>query len=143
MQASGIQSKFPKNKDLSTIPDTRSLWNPIFRVDANIALDAADGQVTEKEILIPVRDGHQVRALVYQPQQMPSGGSPLVILIHGGGFCLGNSEMESPACIGATQTYGCVSLSLEYRLAPENKFPTAYEDCWDAMKWVSLVGFGE
>lgn len=80
MQASGIESKFHKNKDLLTIPDTRNLQNPIFRADANIALDAAGGQVTEKEIHVSVRKGHHARALVYQPQQMPSGSSPLVIL---------------------------------------------------------------
>jgi acetyl esterase len=47
--------------------------------------------------------------------------------------------MEARNCINAVQLYGMVALSVEYRLAPEAKFPTAVEDAWDAVRWVSCL----
>lgn len=113
----------------------------MYRSDADILLAATGGLVREEEIFIPTRDGVQVRALVYRGQGEKSDkttdtGCPLVVLIHGGGFYVGNAEMEAAGCISAVKEYGCIAVSLEYRLAPEVKFPTPFEDCWDALQWV-------
>lgn len=109
----------------------------MFREKADNLLEETNGEVTEKEIFIPVRDGSTVRALVYRSKCGATKNMPLFVIVHGGGFRIGNAELESKACIGATQRYGCVSVSLEHRLSPEFKFPVAYEDCWDALLWVS------
>lgn len=61
---------------------------------------------------------------------------PLVILIHGGGFVFGAPEVEAPFAVEIVKAYGCSVICLSYRLAPEHKFPTATEDCWDAFTWV-------
>lgn len=137
MIENGVRPSFTGSRSLDTLPATRAEWRKIFRQDADELLKATGGQVTEEEIFIPVRDGHELRALVYRPKMAPVSGSALVILLHGGGFRIGNAEMEAAGCISAAQAYGCVSVSLEYRLAPEFKFPVPYEDCWDALKWVS------
>jgi acetyl esterase/lipase len=51
---------------------------------------------------------------------------------------VGNAELESSACIGVTNALECISINLEHRLSPEFKFRVAYEDCWDALLWVSI-----
>jgi Esterase/lipase len=81
-----------------------------------------------------------LRTLLYRPQeimgQIGTDGRPLVIFIHGGGFVYGSPEMETQNAVGVVQAYGCIAICLSYRLAPEYKFPTATDDCWDAFKWV-------
>ena len=129
--------RFTQDHQISCLPETRKRWHALWEEDARQALEAARDEVTQEEIFIPTRDGTKVRALVFRPKLAePAKDLPLAIIIHGGGFCLGNAEMEADPCIRATKAYGCVSLSLEYRLSPENKFPVAYEDCWDALLWV-------
>jgi acetyl esterase/lipase len=92
--------------------------------------------VHKETISIPVRDGSSIPALLYRPTEPPSGGSPLMVFHHGGGWTLGVAEMEEKNCLPAVKL-GSVAVSLDYRLAPEHVFPTAVEDSWDALKWVS------
>lgn len=133
----GIKPRFWQDYKLSSLPTTRARYHAVFNADAQAALEKAKDDVSQEEIFIPVRDGTQVRALVFRPRQALAKARPLIVLIHGGGFIIGNAEMETPTCIHATRTYDCICVSLEYRLSPEVKFPVAYEDCWDALRWVS------
>jgi acetyl esterase/lipase len=127
---------FKKSPDTDAIVDTREAWYPKYKQVADTSLEASKGLVTCKEIQIPRRDGITQSALLYQPSDPAGSSRPLLVQIHGGGFCYGCPEMEGPTCIGAVQAYGCVAISLSYRLAPENKFPSATDDCWDAFQWV-------
>ncbi|KAL4738270.1 alpha/beta-hydrolase [Aspergillus similis] len=97
-------------------------------------------QINSEEISIPLRDGSSSRALVYRRKCDAVETRPLLALVHGGGFRVGNAELESSACIGATRELGCISVSLEHRLVPEFKFPVAYEDIWDALLWEAHSG---
>lgn len=92
--------------------------------------------VKKSTIEIPVRDGSKIRALLYQPENVPAEGSPLVFLIHGGGFCIGIPEMEENVALDCVKVHGAVALSVDYRMAPEHAFPGPTNDCWDALKWV-------
>lgn len=128
---------FNKSTDIATIAATRDSWKALYKANADKAVGEANGRVEKGEILIPRRDGGASRALVYKPSDPDTDPRPLLVLIHGGGFCFGSPEMEGRTCTAAVDRFGCVALSLSYRLAPENKFPTASEDCWDALVWVS------
>ncbi|KAH6982603.1 Alpha/Beta hydrolase protein, partial [Ilyonectria destructans] len=132
-----IQPRLIGPRSASEIHEVRERWHPLFRQDADELLSATGGTVTETEIFIPVRDGSLMRALVYRSKSVPNSGKPLIVMLHGGGFCLGNAEMEAAGCISAVQAYDCVSMSLEYRMAPEIRFPIPWEDCWDAIRWLS------
>jgi acetyl esterase/lipase len=74
---------------------------------------------------------------VYTPEQPPAAGSPLVVFMHGGGFCLGDLDGEELNCRLLVQRLGCTAVNPGYRLAPEFAFPYAVLDSWDAVKWVS------
>ncbi|VUC31181.1 unnamed protein product [Clonostachys rosea] len=133
--AKGVKPRFSSDKEAS-LSEKRVKYNALFKEDAADILNHAS-QVSQREVFVPVRDGSLVRALVNSPKTVDLAEElPLVVLIHGGGFILGSAEMETPTCVGAVSQYGCVAVSLEYRLSPEVKFPVAYQDCWDAVQWL-------
>ncbi|EXJ66471.1 uncharacterized protein A1O5_10623 [Cladophialophora psammophila CBS 110553] len=130
--------KFAKDNKISSIPTTRTAWNPIYKeLAANALANAQKNGVKGQEIYIPRRDGSLARCLLYQPEQSPPSASPLVVFFHGGGFCFGCPEMESINCINVVQTYRAVAISVEYRLSPESRFPGAIHDSWDALHWIA------
>ncbi|KAB5583160.1 Alpha/Beta hydrolase protein [Coniochaeta sp. 2T2.1] len=73
---------------------------------------------------ITARDGYQIPIRTYKPLDPPSGGSPLVVIFHGGGFTLGDLETEEGSCRNFCKRVGCTVVNVDYRLAPENPFPT-------------------
>ncbi|GCE29129.1 putative lipase LipH [Dictyobacter alpinus] len=69
----------------------------------------------------------------------PAGNDPFPILLyfHGGGWVIGDLDSEDEICRSLTNKVGCVVVSVDYRLAPEHKFPAAPEDCYAALQWVA------
>jgi acetyl esterase len=76
---------------------------------------------------IPVR--------IYTPQG--NGPFPVLIYFHGGGFVIGDPDSYDGVCRSLTNLVGSIVVSVDYRLAPENKFPAAPEDCYAATQWVA------
>lgn len=97
-------------------------------------------EIKQSETHYTARDGTQMRVKVYQPTETPSEGSPLIVMYHGGGFCIGSPEGEEETCRNLVQAFGAVCFSASYRLAPEFKFPYAVTDSWDALKWAAANG---
>lgn len=76
---------------------------------------------------IPVR--------VYTPSH--DGPLPVLVYYHGGGWVIGSLETHDGTCRGLANAAGCVVVSVDYRLAPEHKFPAAAEDAYAAAVWVA------
>ena len=68
----------------------------------------------------------------------PEGAGPFGALVyyHGGGWVLGNIAMTDLPCRLLAKASGCIVVSVDYRLAPEHKFPAPAEDCYAAVKWL-------
>lgn len=98
------------------------------------ALGPSPPEIKTTEVQYPAEDGTLLRAKLYQPTKPPQNGSPLVVLFHGGGFCIGAPEGEEQTARNLVQAYGVVAVSASYRLAPEFKFPYAAKDGWAALK---------
>ena len=70
---------------------------------------------------------------------VPKGNGPFGVLVyfHGGGWVVGNIDMTDQPCRMLTNAGRCVTISVDYRLAPEHKFPAGPEDCYAATKWAA------
>lgn len=73
---------------------------------------------------------------------VPDAADPLPILVHyhGGGWVIGSVEASDNLCRAMANLTPCVVVSVEYRLAPETRFPGGLEDCYAATKWVAEHG---
>jgi triacylglycerol lipase len=78
-----------------------------------------------------------VRVLVYTPPgKKPETGRPAILHVHGGGYILGNPEINDSSNRSIATEQNCVIVSVDYRLAPETHFPGALEDCYAALTWL-------
>jgi triacylglycerol lipase len=77
----------------------------------------------------------RVRVLVYRPTSTGTT-APAILHIHGGGYFMGTPEMSDLQNRQLVAELGCVIVSVDYRLAPETKFPGPVEDCYSALKWL-------
>ena len=95
-----------------------------------------------EDLHIPARDGHAMAARLYAPLAGVAGGTglPLLLYLHGGGFTIGSIATHDILCRELARLAGCIVVSLEYRLAPEHRFPTAVHDAWDALAWLAAHG---
>jgi acetyl esterase len=89
----------------------------------------------EQDISIPVADG-EIMLRVYRANSDQSA-LPCHVYFHGGGFFLGTLDQGNGTCRSLATEAGCVVVSVDYRLAPEHRFPTAAEDAYAALCWVA------
>jgi acetyl esterase/lipase len=75
-----------------------------------------------------------VRVRIYEPK-VKKGILPGVLYLHYGGYSIGSPNHEDANCILYVKEINCVIVSVDYRLAPENPAPAAYEDCYAALVW--------
>ncbi|MCA6119159.1 alpha/beta hydrolase [Bradyrhizobium sp. WSM 1738] len=95
----------------------------------------------ERQLSLPTRDGATIEARLYAKEE-PNNRNPAPVLLymHGGGFVVGSLDSHQPLCRGLVEDSGAAVLSIGYRLAPEYKFPTAFEDAVDALAWIGRDG---
>ncbi len=91
-----------------------------------------------EDMTLPARDGHAMPARLYAPRS--NAALPVLLYIHGGGFTVGSLTTHDVLCRQLSRHGHCAVVSLDYRLAPEHRFPTAVHDCWDALNWLHQHG---
>jgi acetyl esterase/lipase len=92
--------------------------------------------VTSEDKFASGRQGDpDVRVRVYRANDQPSQ-LPALYWIHGGGYVMGDIEMDDRLMEQFVKRVGCVAVSVDYRLAPENPFPAPVEDCYAGLKWL-------
>ena len=91
---------------------------------------------------IAARDGQPLPARLYAAGQgtLPVPALPALLYLHGGGFTIGGIGTHDVLCRELARRSGCAVVSLDYRLAPEHRFPTAHDDAWDALAWLHAHG---
>lgn len=87
-----------------------------------------------EERMIPVKDG-EIKTRIYTPEGPED--FPIFIYLHGGGWVFGDLNTADSPCRSLANQAKCIVVSIDYRLAPEHKFPTAHDDCYEAAIWVA------
>jgi acetyl esterase len=76
----------------------------------------------------------------YTPLGAGADPLPAVVYFHGGGWVTGNLDTHDCACHGTANRAGCLVVAVDYRCAPEHRFPAAVEDAWAAVQWLAEHG---
>ena len=85
-------------------------------------------------LVLHARDGHAIPARLYAPAAQAAGQAlPALVFLHGGGFTIGSLDTHDVLCRELSHAAGCAVVAVDYRLAPEHRFPTAVHDAWDAL----------
>ena len=92
-----------------------------------------------EDIVIPGPAG-ALAARLYAPAARDAGPLPVTLYCHGGGFTIGGLETHDSLCRQLALRSGVALISLDYRLAPEARFPAAVDDAWAAMRWLAEYG---
>ena len=81
--------------------------------------------------------GGPIPLRVYRPAGVPPGTAlPVLVYYHGGGWVIGDLDTHDVQCRQITAEAGITVVAVDYRLAPEHKFPAAADDAWAATRWV-------
>ena len=92
-----------------------------------------------EEIALPGSGGARLPARLYAPS---ADALPVLLYLHGGGFTIGNLETHDSLCRQLALRSGAAVIALDYRLAPEPRFPTAVDDCWAALQALAALATG-
>lgn len=77
---------------------------------------------------------HDIPIRLYYPEGASS--YPVIVYFHGGGWVLGNLETHNAICHALSKTSDCLIAAVDYRLAPEHRYPAALEDAYAATRWI-------
>jgi acetyl esterase len=90
-----------------------------------------------EDFALPGAEGTPLRARLYAPSHERL---PVMLYLHGGGFTIGNLETHDSLCRQFALRSGAAVVALDYRLAPEHRFPTAVDDAWAALRGLAADG---
>jgi acetyl esterase/lipase len=83
---------------------------------------------------LPGADG-DLSYRLYRPAT--EGPHPVVIYFHGGGWVIGDLDSDDPICRLLCRESDALVVSVDYRHAPEHRFPAAHDDAWAAARWIA------
>src|SRR5450756_1678367 len=89
-------------------------------------------------LAIPAPHG-AIPARIYTPKTLRQAGglAPCLVFFHGGGWVIGDLDSHDVVCRKLADEGELIVISVDYRLAPEHKFPAAVDDAIDATKWIA------
>lgn len=104
-------------------------------VTARHVADAAVGELAVMRDLVMPGPAGDIPLRIYDARAKRGAGTVLVFF-HGGGFVIGNLETHDPICAEIARGLDMPVVAVDYRLAPEHRWPAAPEDCLAAARWV-------
>jgi acetyl esterase len=119
------------------VPATHTLPVDVARAqyEARIALMASPAEIASIREQTIDGPGGPLRIRIYTPHG--EGPFPPMVFFHGSGFVLCSLDTHDGMCRNLCDGAGCVVASVDYRLAPEDKFPAAIEDSLHATRWAA------
>jgi acetyl esterase len=123
---------------LARLPDATSDVEEARRAHlegAALVTGAGEPVARVDDVEIPTAAGY-VRGRLYVPDA-GAAALPVVVYLHGGGWVVGTVDSFDGVCRALANASGAATLSVEYRLAPEDRHPAAVEDAWAALRWAA------
>lgn len=117
----------------TSMADRRASSAAIARRGAFLVMSKGPEPASQRDILVPV-DGGQIIVRLYVPHG--ARPAPLHVFLHGGGWCIGTLDERDARCRAISSGANCIVASVDYRMAPENAYPTPPEDCYAALTWL-------
>lgn len=96
--------------------------------------------IVEKEIniiheTVEANDGYKIPIRIYKSKTIKEN-APILYFIHGGGFFAGSPDVVEELVKLIVEKTDILAVSVDYRLCPENPYPTGHEDCYSVLKWI-------
>lgn len=91
---------------------------------------------TVRDLDCPGPGGHRIRLRLFDPRET-RGPGPVVMFFHGGGWVLGDLDTHASVCTEIARTLDLPVVAVDYRLAPEHRWPAAPDDAEAAARWVA------
>jgi acetyl esterase/lipase len=111
-----------------TVEELRARW----RTDIRQTSGSGDQAVTAQDLQVAA-DRRHIPIRVYRPA---APTATVVVYIHGGGFVFGDLDTHDAICRDLAAAGGFACVAVNYRLAPEHRFPAALDDCVEVLRWV-------
>ncbi|KAH6664846.1 Alpha/Beta hydrolase protein [Halenospora varia] len=106
------------------------------KLTASASTSSPLSDYVETDQQIPMRDGRSIAIRIHKPKNPARDGCPGLVMLHGGGWALGDLDNEIALCRKWTGMGG-IAVNVDYRLAPEHTFPVPVEDSFDALVWTA------
>jgi acetyl esterase len=103
--------------------------------DLLVSEDTPDDDLTVRNLSIPGSSDDPETSLGVRAYTPPGEGHPVLVYFHGGGWVRGDLDTHDGLCRLLAEAADCVILSVDYRRAPEHRFPTAVHDAYAATAW--------
>jgi acetyl esterase len=129
----GVVNRLDRGRGDVTMAERREADAGLSKRLGWVVMPRGPAPAQQRDLLVPV-EGGRIRVRLYVPRG--SGPFPLHVFLHGGGWCVGAIGARDPRCLAIVAGAACIVASVEYRLAPENLYPTAPEDSYAALCWL-------
>ena len=109
-----------------TLAEERVLWREFCLANNRPCpreIEVENVAIGEPGLRVPVR--------IYRPK--PDRPAPCFVYIHGGGWILGDLDTNDSVAWGFAEGTGATVVSVDYRLAPEHRYPAAFDDCYEVV----------
>ncbi len=131
-----VMERMPTDRtlDLTKISAARARMKKLV-LEMLATFPQVEGVSQEDRFAPGPQGGPPVRVRIYRADDQ-SSKLPALYWIHGGGYVMGDIDMDDRLMKQMVKRIGCVAASVDYRLAPEYPFPTPVEDCYIGLKWL-------
>lgn len=120
-----------------TIEQLKAYVESALPKDQAALVASRPADIDETSHIITLEDGHPLRIIIAKSTTPSPNGSPIIVLYHGGGMCVGSPEMEVPLARELVKAFSAICVLPCYRLAPEYTSPQALNDSWEMLQWIA------
>lgn len=124
-----VMKRFRFKMNEKTLADFRKSCNQIA------SATCVQGGIDIENTAVAAADGYQIPIRIYRSEKC-APGCPCLYFMHGGGFIGGSMDPYDEGWKLFVEKFHMVVVSVEYRLMPENPYPTAHEDCFRVLDWI-------